>query len=327
MNPETAARHALNAALPPDVSSSVSLRDGRLTVILQLHGSAPTFTEKDALAVLANAVPGIQADIIVTGAGKAGGGCGSRGEPAVAKESVMTLNAGNIILICSGKGGAGKSSVAAALAIRLAKSGVKTGFADADIHGPSAPVLFGLSGRPDAEDDMLLPKISKEGVKVMSVGFLAPADKALAWRGPMASKTLSQLLSQTRWDTDVLIIDMPPGTGDVQLSLASKLTDATSVVVTQPHPLSLADAARAAAFCKDARVSVAGVLGNMTYLDTPAGRLYPFGREDSVQDFSHTQSLSYLGSLPLLADAKRAHEKLADMLPDAFVAVAMNKRP
>lgn len=175
----------------------------------------------------------------------------------------------NIIAIASGKGGVGKSTVTTNLASALQADGARVGVLDADIYGPSQPTLFKLTGRPEVYDGKFIP-LENHGIQVMSIGFLIDTDKAAIWRGPMVAKALQQMLNDTAWDQlDYLLLDLPPGTGDIQLTMAQKIPVAGAVVVTTPQDLSLIDARRAAAMFKKVNVPVLGIVENMSVYHCP----------------------------------------------------------
>jgi len=217
----------------------------------------------------------------------------------------------NLLLVGSGKGGVGKSTVAVNLAVALAQQGARVGLLDADIYGPSVPILMGLEhakpqvvhqdGRP-----LLLP-IAKYGVQVMSLGFLVPAGQATPWRGPMASNTLRQLLVETQWpELDYLIVDMPPGTGDVQLTLAQQFRPQGALIVTTPQQVAVADAEKALTMFQMplVQVPVLGVIENMAYFWTPQlpeRRFYLFGQGGGRQ-LAEKYGVPFLGEIPLLEE-------------------------
>ncbi len=170
----------------------------------------------------------------------------------------------NVIAVASGKGGVGKSTVATNLAVSLAQHGAKVGVLDADIYGPNIPMMFGLEGPPEIKDQKLIP-MEAYGVKVMSMGFLMPEGEALVWRGPMLHKAIQQLLEDVAWgELDYLIADMPPGTGDVQLSLAQNVPLTGGIIVTSPQAVSVSDAQRGATAFAHMDVPIIGVIENMS---------------------------------------------------------------
>jgi ATP-binding protein involved in chromosome partitioning len=172
----------------------------------------------------------------------------------------------NIVAVASGKGGVGKSTVAVNLALAWAAGGARVGILDADIYGPSQPLMLGLEGqRPTAPDGKHLVPLSSHGLKAMSIGFLVDATQALVWRGPMVTQALSQLMSDTSWgELDYLVVDMPPGTGDIQLTLSQKVPVAGAIIVTTPQDIALADARKGLAMFEKVSVPVLGVVENMS---------------------------------------------------------------
>lgn len=187
-----------------------------------------------------------------------------------AAEPVMA-NIQHIVLVASGKGGVGKSTTAVNLATTLAKMGLRTGLLDADIYGPSIPLMLGLEGaRADSPDNKLLNPKNAFGVSLQSIGFLVDPEQASVWRGPMASQALLQLINETLWpQLDILIVDMPPGTGDIQLTLAQKLKVSGAVIVTTPQDVALTDAGKAIAMFKQVNIPILGLIENMSYYLCP----------------------------------------------------------
>lgn len=215
----------------------------------------------------------------------------------------------NIIAVVSGKGGVGKSTVSANLALALAKEGAKVGLMDADIYGPSVPIMFGLRGqRPlmthHEGKDMIVP-IEKYGIKLMSIGLLVDEKNAVVWRGPMASSAIRQFVSDVLWEElDYLIIDMPPGTGDIHLTLVQTVPVTGAIVVTTPQEVALADAKKAIAMFGQAQIKVPiiGLVENMAWftpLELPNNRYYIFGREGG-KHLAEQYDLPFLGQIPLV---------------------------
>jgi ATP-binding protein involved in chromosome partitioning len=213
----------------------------------------------------------------------------------------------NIIAVGSGKGGVGKSSTAVNLALALQREGAKVGLLDADIYGPSIPSMLGVKGQPATDGEHIIPK-EAHGLKVMSIGFLVEEDSAMIWRGPMVTSALQQLLGDTLWGSlDYLIIDLPPGTGDIQLTLAQKIPCAGAVIVTTPQDIALLDARRAVNMFRKVDVPVLGVVENMsTHVCSNCGHEEAIfgagGGEQMAKDFE----LPLLGRLPLAAEIRSA---------------------
>lgn len=217
-------------------------------------------------------------------------------------------NIKNIIAISSGKGGVGKSTVAANLAIALAQSGAKVGLVDADIYGPSQPIMFGFAtAKPKLQQidgkDYLIP-FEAHGVKVMSIGVLVRPEQAIVWRGPMASKALKQLIFDTHWgEIDYLLVDLPPGTGDLHLTLVQSLPVTGAVVITTPQQVAIADTMKGADMFKlpQIQVPILGVVENMAYFiptDAPDKKYYLFGREGG-KALAEQLQVPLLGQIPL----------------------------
>jgi ATP-binding protein involved in chromosome partitioning len=221
----------------------------------------------------------------------------------------------NIIAISSGKGGVGKSTVASNLAIALAKSGASVGLIDADIFGPSVPTMFGVEdARPGTvEEDgktFVLP-INKHGVKLISIGFLSPNDQAIVWRGPMASSALRQFIGDVKWGSlDYLLIDLPPGTSDIHLTLVQAVGLTGAVVVTTPQKVALADTQKGLAMFQQAQINVPvlGVVENMAYFtpeELPENKYYLFG-QDGGKKFAEKHNVPLLGEIPIVQSIRES---------------------
>lgn len=212
---------------------------------------------------------------------------------------LMNLPVKNAVAVASGKGGVGKTTVAVNLAVALAQSGARVGLLDADIYGPNVPRMMGVDHLPPVDNGKLIPA-EAYGVKVMSIGFMVPTGKALIWRGPMLHSAIRQFLSDVAWgELDYLIIDLPPGTGDAQLSLAQNLPLSGGVIVTLPQMVSVEDAARGLAMFNELNVPVLGVIENMSYLELPDGtRVEVFGRGGG-ELLSQKEGVAFLGAIPL----------------------------
>jgi ATP-binding protein involved in chromosome partitioning len=207
----------------------------------------------------------------------------------------------NVIAVGSGKGGVGKSTTAVNLALALAADGAKVGVLDADIYGPSVPMMLGISGRPDSPDGKSIEPMRAHGVETMSIGFLVEQDTPMIWRGPMATSALSQLLNDTRWsDLDYLVVDLPPGTGDIQLTLAQKIPVAGAVIVTTPQDIATLDAKKALKMFEKVEVPVLGLIENMAvHVCSNCGHAEHVFGEGGGQRMASQYDVPLLGSLPL----------------------------
>ena len=210
-------------------------------------------------------------------------------------------NVKNIIAVASGKGGVGKSTTAANLALALAAEGATVGVLDADIYGPSQPTMFGISGQPESADGKTMSPLENYGVQVNSIGFLIDADQAVVWRGPIVVQALTQLLEQTNWaDLDYLIIDMPPGTGDIQLTMAQKVPVTGAVIVTTPQDIALIDAKRGYNMFEKVGIPTLGIVENMAvHVCSNCGHVEHIFGEGGGQRMAEQYGLELLGSLPL----------------------------
>jgi ATP-binding protein involved in chromosome partitioning len=211
--------------------------------------------EQESIAAVKNLVPGVNSVQVRFDAQV-------RGDNRIAGK--LNIPVKNILAVASGKGGVGKSTVSTNLAVSLALEGAKVGVLDADIYGPNIPMMFGLAGKPRVVENKMLP-FTAYGVEVISMGFLVPEGKALVWRGPMLHKAIQQLFTDVRWgELDYLIVDLPPGTGDAQLSLAQSVPLTGGIIVTMPQAVSVSDARRGAEAFQQLQVPILGVIENMS---------------------------------------------------------------
>ncbi|HKJ17816.1 MAG TPA: iron-sulfur cluster carrier protein ApbC [Xanthomonadales bacterium] len=211
----------------------------------------------------------------------------------------------NIIAVASGKGGVGKSTTAVNLALALAADGARVGILDADIYGPSIPTMLGAKGRPDTADKRIIPK-QAHGLQLMSMGFLVEDETPMVWRGPMVTSALQQLLGETNWENlDFLVIDLPPGTGDIQLTLVQKVPVAGAVVVTTPQDIALQDARKAYQMFKKLELTVLGVVENMsTHICSECGHEEAIFGSGGAASMSDQYQIPLLGKLPLAASIR-----------------------
>lgn len=238
---------------------------------------------------LDNEMIGLGEDLVVQGAGRA--------------PQQIDLGATNTIAVASGKGGVGKSTVAANLAVALARQGYAVGLVDTDIYGPSVPTMFGLQEvRPEVNARRKIVPLQRHGVKLLSMGFLVDPEKAIIWRGPMVSSAVRQFLGDAEWgDLDFLILDLPPGTGDIQLTIVQSVALSGAIIVSTPQDVALADARKGVAMFQQVNVPILGIVENMAYFtppDLPDRRYYLFGR-DGAYRLSQELKVPFLGAVPI----------------------------
>ncbi|MBI3284748.1 MAG: iron-sulfur cluster carrier protein ApbC [Burkholderiales bacterium] len=220
---------------------------------------------------------------------------------AVQRGIKLMPNVKNIIAVASGKGGVGKSTTAANLALALAAEGAAVGILDADIYGPSQPMMLGISGRPETVDGQTMEPLENHGLQVSSIGFMIDPDEPMVWRGPLVTQALTQLLSQTNWrDLDYLIVDMPPGTGDVQLTLSQKVPVTGAVIVTTPQDIALLDARKGLKMFEKVGIPILGIIENMsTHICSNCGHAEAIFGEGGGAKMCAEYGVDFLGGLPL----------------------------
>jgi ATP-binding protein involved in chromosome partitioning len=279
------------------VSGIVVREDGSIGLVLAVDGLSRVAAERlqAAVEVAARGVPGVAAARIILTADR-----GSAPAPGAQPVAPTVPGIRKLIAVASGKGGVGKSTVAVNLAVALARAGHQVGLLDADIYGPSVPTLLGLKGRAGIADKRLQPMMA-HGIKALSMGMMTDPEKAVIWRGPMASSAMMQMVEQTDWGVlDVLVIDLPPGTGDIQLTMAQKLKPYGAVIVSTPQDLALIDARRAVAMFGQVGVKVIGLVENMSgYLCPHCGKgSDPFGHGGAEAEAAKI-GVPFLGRVPL----------------------------
>ncbi|KRE95007.1 ATPase [Frateuria sp. Soil773] len=257
----------------------------------------PAAGAADALA--ARARQALEADPAIEAAAVS---VGSRIHPHKVQGTLAPLpSVKNIIVVASGKGGVGKSTVSANLALALQAEGAKVGVLDADIYGPSQPRMLGIGGKPHSPDGKSIVPMAAHGLQVMSIGFLVDEETPMIWRGPMVTQAMMQLLTDSRWEAlDYLVVDLPPGTGDIQLTLSQKVPVAGAVIVTTPQDIALLDARKALKMFEKVEVPVLGIVENMaTHVCSNCGHEEHIFGEGGGERMAAQYDVPYLGSLPL----------------------------
>ncbi len=307
---------------------SLDVTDGHARLALRTdraHAPAMDAMRQKAEAIMARQ-PGIRAATAVLTA--------HRPEPRTGPQSgrpLLMQNARHVVAVSSGKGGVGKSTVAVNLAVALARQGLAVGLLDADVHGPSLPRMLGVSAKPELVNKQMIP-LEVWGLKAMSIGFLVEPDTAMIWRGPMVMSALEQMMGQVAWGPlDILVVDMPPGTGDAQLTMAQRVSLTGAVIVSTPQDIALIDARRGVRMFEKTRVPVLGIIENMSVFCCPAcgTRTELFGHGGARRE-AEALGVPFLGEIPLLLDVRMAGDAgtpITASAPDspaaqAFAAIA-----
>jgi ATP-binding protein involved in chromosome partitioning len=330
---ETVTREAVMAALSkvqePELHKDLvtlnmirdlAIEDGKVTFTVVLTTPACPLRgriEKEARQAVMT-VPGVSSVQV-----KMDASVPSDGRP----RGLLTLPVRNVVAVASGKGGVGKSTVAVNIAVALAQSGAKVGLLDADIYGPNVPTMMGVKNLPPQNNSGKLTPAVAYGVELMSIGFLVKPGQPLIWRGPMLHSAIRQFLSDVEWgELDYLVIDLPPGTGDAQLSLAQSIPLSGGVIVTLPQAVSLEDAQRGLEMFRELNVPILGVVENMSYLELPDGtRMDVFGTGGG-QRLAETTGVPYLGQIPMDPAVRIGGDQGAPVVvtnPDSAPARAM----
>jgi len=301
---ESALLEALKSVIDPntarDFVSARQIRNLRIEggdiafdVELGYPGKSQIPALRKALITAARSVPGVE-NVSVNIATKIVSHAVQRGVQLLPRVK-------NIVAVASGKGGVGKSTTSVNLALALAAEGASVGILDADIYGPSQPTMLGVEGRPESADGQTMEPLENYGVQVMSIGFLVEPDQAMIWRGPMATQALEQLLRQTNWrDLDYLIVDMPPGTGDIALTLSQRVPLTGAVIVTTPQDIALLDAKKGLKMFEKVGVPILGIVENMAvHVCSNCGHAEHIFGEGGGKRMAAEYGVDYLGALPL----------------------------
>ena len=325
-----AVKAALKSITHPKLGKSIvdlgllqglKVEDGKVSFVLELAPAdreiAPVI-EKKCQDVL-KALKGVEAvNIIVTAERPPPDLQGPQKARRAAPGKVPIPGVGAVIAVASGKGGVGKSTIAANLALGLKHLGLAVGFLDADVYGPSAPMMFGLSSRPDLKDDKLMP-VEKFGLKIISMGLMVDTEAPLIWRGPMVGKAIQQFLYDVNWQgLDVLVVDMPPGTGDAQLTLAQMVPLSGAVIVSTPQDLALIDARKGLEMFRTINVPILGIIENMsTFICPHCGEESHIFSHGGVSKTAERLGVPFLGEIPLTMALREASDSGIPLIASA----------
>lgn len=324
---ESEIRAALNGVVDPSrLGDVVVAPDGAVLVVIEADAKEGAAMEDVRLAAerAVASLNGVTKSTVVLTAEKQ-----DTFDPhGMGKNPRLDLPVKRIIAVASGKGGVGKSTVAFNLAVALARAGASVGLLDADIYGPSVPLLSGLQNQtPQQVDGKILP-LGAHGLKIMSIGFMVAPEKALIWRGPMVQSALYQMLRDVKWTEgdetlDYLIIDMPPGTGDAQLTLAQKINTAGAIIVSTPQDLALIDARKAIQMFNQTNVPILGLIENMsTHICTNCGHEDSIFGHGGAEEEAKKLGVPFLGSIPLNGTIRMAADAGEPLKSDIFASIA-----
>lgn len=297
----TAVRFVIEAPSPDIARQMEPLRKAAEAAVLALDG-----VESVTAALTAHASAPTPPNL--KSGSPAGGGVKIGGHPKPQAQPIKPSGVKRILAIGSGKGGVGKSTVSANLAVALARQGRKVGLLDADIYGPSQPRMMGATGRPASPDGKIIEPLKAHGVTLMSIGLMVEEKKAVVWRGPMLMGALQQMLGQVNWgELDVLIVDLPPGTGDVQLTLCTKSELSGAIVVSTPQDVALIDARKALDMFATLKTPVLGLIENMSFFTCPdCGSTHEIFGHGGVAEEAQSMGVPLLGSLPIDLETRLA---------------------
>ncbi|HZS84873.1 MAG TPA: iron-sulfur cluster carrier protein ApbC [Stellaceae bacterium] len=285
--------------------SGLAVRDGHVAFALEVEPSRAARLEslRQAAERAVDALPGVLSVSAVLTAQRQGPapprGAAPRHGTGAAKPLIPGVR--TIVAVASGKGGVGKSTTAANLALALRANGLRVGVLDADIYGPSMPRMLGISGRPNSRDGRVLEPMQNHGVKCMSMGFLVPEETPMIWRGPMVMSALNQMLRDVAWgELDILVVDLPPGTGDAQLTMAQQVPLSGAVIVSTPQDIALLDARKGLNMFRKVDVPVLGIIENMSYFTCPhCGERSDIFSHGGARQEAARLNVEFLGELPL----------------------------
>lgn len=299
-----AVREALSAVIDPNMgmdfiatksAKNIKIDGANISLDIELGYPAKSQIEplRTAVAAALSALPGV---------GQVSANVYAKIVAHAAQGGVKLLpNVRNIIAVASGKGGVGKSTTAVNLALALAAEGANVGLLDADIYGPSQPMMLGVSGKPDSKDGKTMEPLQAYGLQIASIGFMIDPDQPMVWRGPMVTQALQQLLELTNWrDLDYLVVDMPPGTGDIQLTLSQKVPVTGAVIVTTPQDIALLDARKGLKMFEKVGIPILGIVENMSvHICTQCGHAEAIFGEGGGAKMCTDFGVEFLGALPL----------------------------
>jgi len=330
-----ALRHIRYPGMSRDIVSfgfvqGVAVSGGAVTVDLKMSTHNPQAaeqvrTEVETAVMGVDGVSGVEARLDVVKPPPAHQGA----QQAVSQSPELIPEVAHVVAVASGKGGVGKSTVAANLAVRLAQLGHTVGLLDADIYGPSVPMMFGISERPRVRENRILP-FEKYGIKLMSLGFVLDADTPVIWRGPMVMKGIEQMLGDVEWGAlDYLIVDLPPGTGDAQLTITQRVPLSGAVIVTTPQDVALIDARKGLAMFRKVNVPVVGIVENMSSFVCPhCGEETAVFKRGGGERTASELGTSFLGRIPLdpaIVEGGDAGEPIVVAQPEGVHAEAFRR--
>ncbi|MEP3115837.1 iron-sulfur cluster carrier protein ApbC [Nisaea sp.] len=323
--------------------SGLVVKDGNVGFAIEVDPQRGPQLEplRQAAEKAVDTVPGVLSVTVVLTAHRSGGqnqpppqptaqqapAAAPQGRPAQNTQKTLVPGIKSIIAVASGKGGVGKSTTAINLALALKASGLTVGMLDADIYGPSLPRMMGISGRPTTEDGKTLKPLERFGIKCMSIGFLVPEDSPTIWRGPMVMSALEQMLRDVLWgELDVLVVDMPPGTGDAQLTMSQRVPLAGAIIVSTPQDIALLDARKGLNMFRKVDVPVLGIIENMSYFLCPScGERSDIFGHGGARDEAERIGVDFLGEVPLHMDIREtsdAGNPIVVSAPDSAHSVA-----